>query len=112
MNNPITIESIIMIVGFAITILTFTKSQKKDLREDEKERTELNQKLDFSCNQIGEISRSLEKITEKFDNFTQIQSRHDEQLKTILKTMDAHEKRILHLEEKCRTIDRVILPPE
>ena len=104
MNDAITLETIVMIVGFAITILTFTSSQKKDIAGETKERTKMYTKVDETCNRINEILRSVDRMSDKFDMVSNQQLRHDEQIKTLFKTLDEHNERIRHLEEKCRSM--------
>lgn len=100
MSDSISMQTIVMIVGFAITILTFTNTRKKDLEDDTKERTKMYTKVDETCNRINEILRSVDKMSIKFDDVSHLQLRHDEQIKNLSKTVNNHEDRIDRLEQK------------
>lgn len=100
MNEAISVQVLITIIGFAITILTFTNTRKKDLEDDTKERTKMYTKVDETCNRINEILRSVDKLGIKFDDVSHLQLRHDEQIKNLAKTVNNHEDRIDRLEQK------------
>ena len=100
MNDPITMQVVVTIVGFAITILTFTNTRKKDLEDDTKERTKMYTKVDETCNRINEILRSVDKMSIKFDDMSHLQLRHDEQIKNVYRMLNEHDERIKKLEDK------------
>jgi len=105
MSNAITVETIVMIVGFALTIVTFVTTRRKDIEKETTERTKMYTKVDETCNRINEILRSVDRMSDKFDGLNHTQSRHDEQIKTVFKTLDTHEERIQRLEQKCHSMD-------
>lgn len=100
MNNAVSMQTLITVIGFAITIYTFTNNRKKDIEQDTASKTKMYTKIDATCNQINEILRSVDRMTDKFDDVSHRQSRHDEQIKSMSKQIDAHEERINKLEEK------------
>lgn len=100
MNDAISMQVLVMVVGFAITILTFMNTRKKDLEDDTKERTKMYTKVDETCNRINEILRSVDRMSDKFDDVSHLQLRHDEQIKNLAKTVNNHEDRIDRLEQK------------
>ena len=96
----IDVDLLVMIVGFAITVFTFYNTQKNNVEEDTKERTKMYTKIASTCNQINEILRSVDKISDKFDGVSATQLRHDEHINGIDRTLDNHEERLKHLEGK------------
>lgn len=100
MNDGISMNVLITVIGFAITIFTFTNTRKKDLEDDTKERTKMYTKVDETCNRINEILRSVDRMSDKFDDVSHLQLRHDEQIKNLAKTVNNHEDRIDRLEQK------------
>lgn len=124
MNNPITLQTIITVVGFLITILTFRNNQRtytlnsqkmfdeevkdrqKRIEEEVRERTKMYTKIDGTCNQIGEILRAVDKMTDRVDAMAKKQVAHDEQIHTIYKELarqddklEDHSKRLRELEK-------------
>jgi len=100
MNEAISVQVLITVVGFVITILTFTNTRKKDLEDDTKERTKMYTKVDETCNRINEILRSVDKMSIKFDDVSHLQLRHDEQIKNVYRMLDDHDDRLKKLEDK------------
>lgn len=99
MSN-IPLSDIIMIVGFIITIATFYLGRKNDTQKEVAERTKMYTKIDSTCNSISEILRSIDKMTNKFDELSKRQVSHDEQIRSLYKNYEALEKRVSKLEDK------------
>lgn len=93
------LNTIIMVFGFVITCYTFVSSRDKNIEQDTKERTKMYTKIDGTCTQINEILRSVDRMTDKFDSVSHTQSRHDEQIKGLVRTLDDHEGRLKELEK-------------
>lgn len=107
MDNAITLQTIVTIIGFTITILTFITSRRKDVEAEASERTKMYAKIDTTYKQINDILRRIENISGKFDASSVTVSRHDEQLHHIIKILELYEQRLQKLEEKCRNIQDI-----
>lgn len=104
MNNTITLETIVMIIGFTVTILTFVTGRKKDVETEASERTKMYAKIDTTYKQVSDILKRIDSISSKFDASSAMVSRHDEQLHHVIKILELYEQRLQRLEEKCRVM--------
>lgn len=117
MNSPITLQTIITVGGFFITImvtiLTFRNNQKtydsnyqKKIEEEVRERTKMYTKIDGTCNQIGEILRAVDKMTDRVDAMAKKQVAHDEQIHTIYKELARQDDKIEDHSKRLRDLEK------
>lgn len=125
MNNPITLQTIITVVGFLITILTFRNNQRtytlnsqkmfneeikdrqKRIEEEVRERTKMYTKIDGTCHQIGEILRAVDKMTDRVDAMAKKQVAHDEQIHTIYKELARQDDKIEDHAKRLRELEKI-----
>lgn len=125
MNNPITLQTIITVVGFLITILTFRNNQKtyilnsqrrldeevkerqQRIEEEVRERTKMYTKINGTCNQIGEILRAIDKMTDRVDAMAKKQVAHDEQIHTIYKELARQDDKIEDHSKRLRELEKI-----
>ena len=91
-------NTIIVVVGFIITLWNTNRTKTKDIVDEVSERTKMYTKIDQNCTKAEEILRSVDRMTDKFDDVVKRQVSHDEQIRTAFKTLENHEERIKELE--------------
>ena len=96
----IDVNTIVLVGGFCITILTFLNTQRRNQAQEVAERTKMYTKIDASCAQTNEILRSVDKMTDRFDEVASRQTRHDEQIRTLYKQDAKLDERVSKLEGK------------
>ena len=113
MNSPITLQMLVTVVGFLITILTFRNNQKtydashqKRIEEEVRERTKMYTKIDGTCNQIGEILRAIDKMTDRVDAMAKKQVAHDEQIHTIYKELARQDDKLIDHSKRIRNLEK------
>lgn len=94
----IDVNTVIVIVGFVITLWNTNRTKTKDLEAEVSERTKMYTKIDQNCTRSEAILRSVDRMTDKFDEMSKRQVSHDEQIRTVFKTLDNHEGRLKDLE--------------
>ena len=94
----INMQTLVTIVGFAITIASFFISRAKDIEEKTKENVKVNFKLDQQCQSVSDIKDGIRETKALLDKVYETQIGHDKDIKNIFHQIDKLDKRITSLE--------------
>lgn len=89
----IDVNTVVLIGGFAITIMTYAFNRKADVESHTKESTKLSTKLDIQCNDTQEIKSMIKEVTHDIKVMRENQINHDARI-------EDHEKRITRIENQ------------
>lgn len=98
MSDPISLQTIITIVGFCITIASFFISRAKDIEEKTEANVKVNYKLDQQCNDITSIKDGIKESNTLINEMIKTQTGHDKDIKNIFHQLEKMDSRVSALE--------------
>lgn len=94
----INMQTLVTIVGFAITIASFFISRAKDIEEKTKENVKVNFKLDQQCQSVSDIKDGIRETKALLDKVYETQIGHDKDIKNIFHQIEKLDTRVSALE--------------
>lgn len=102
MNDQVSLQTIITIIGFAITICSFCISRRKDIESKVESNTKLNYKLDQQCTDIIQIKDGIRDTNQTLATIVKTQTMHDKDIQHLTDAVRRLEERIDNLEKQMR----------
>lgn len=98
MSSGFSLQTVITIIGFCVTIASFFISRAKDIEEKTEANVKVNYKLDQQCGDIADIKDGIRESNTLLNEVVKTQTGHDKDIKNIQKDMEKLDKRISNLE--------------
>lgn len=92
------LQTVITIVGFCITIASFFISRAKDIEEKTEANVKVNYKLDQQCGDISDIKDGIRESNALLNEVIKTQTGHDKDIKNLFHQVEKLDKRVEAIE--------------